>query len=175
MSIQWNFERGVLAGTAVLVVACLGLTVWLRMDAADLEDRLRGSQGMLAEMGLTAQETFNLKDELLKDGVASGEGPYAYLEKQQIESRIGRKFNTTTQQGDQQEGYQDDYYTLTAAQSEYDFTRRQIATFLLYIEANTARMKVTRIRLDQSNRRDATSDDWKATFTITDRQPIIEE
>jgi hypothetical protein len=175
MSINWNFERGVLAGTAVLVVACLGFTIWMSMKADDLEGRMNRSQSSLAEMGLTATETFSLMDELLKDGVASGEGPYAYLEKQQVESRIGRKFNTGTQRGDRQEGYHDDYYTLTAAQSEYDFTRQQIATFLLYIEANTARMKVTRIRLDQSNRRDATSDDWKATFTITDRQPVTEE
>lgn len=172
---QWTFERVVLLMTALLIVVCLGATFWLGMTADDLENSMRESQTMLATMGLTAQETFNLQDELRKDGVASGEGAYAYIDAQLRDSRIGKKFNYATPTTEHYDDYEDTRYTLTPSLAEYDFTREQIGKFLLYVELRTARMKVTRIRLDMSNRRGATSDDWKPTFVITDRRPVIEE
>jgi len=53
-----------------------------------------------------------------------------------------------------------------------DFTRREIAQFLLYVEGNTTRMKVTHVTLDRSQRKGADSESWKPRFTITDRHPL---
>ena len=63
-------------------------------------------------------------------------------------------------------------FLLSVALPDYDFTRQEIAMFLLYIEGNSARMRVTRIRLDLSTRKGAGKDVWKPSLTITDRRPL---
>jgi hypothetical protein len=122
-------------------------------------------------------EVGTLQDEIAKDDVARGVDPYAYIEKQLTAVRLGKaSFSYATPKVDrhQQEGFEDTAYQLTQAASRDSFTREEIGTFLLWIEGNTTRMKVTRIKLDRpsSNKVAPDQDAWKAALTITDRRPI---
>ena len=165
-----GFERTVLVVVWVLILAAVGGTLWMNAKADTLERGLRGAEDDLVALGRTAQETFNLREELALDGLSNNK-PYAYIEKQMVDSRIGKKFNIQTQDGEVGQGWSTKHYMLAPSNNEIDFDRRQIGTFLLYLQGNTTRMKVTRLRLDLSSRRGATADDWKATLTVTDRYP----
>lgn len=175
MSIQWDFERGVLAFMLLLILAGVGFIFWQDADAAALQQRLGPAEAQLSQVGELAQEVLDLQEEMGDDVVASGKvGPFAYFDQQMTASKIGKKFNiqqpTTDKYEDQ--GYQDDHYTLTVAQNDIDFDRKAIARFLLHLEGNTTRMKVTQLTLDQSQRRGADKDSWKPRIRVTDRQPL---
>ncbi len=171
---KWSFERTVLLVTALLILVCLVLTFWQRSVANELQGGLQQAERQMTEMGQMAQETFNLHDELDKDGLSNSQ-PFAYIEEQMVGSRIGKKFKIQSQDGTKGDGWQDSVYNISPTLNEHDFTRQQIGTFLIYLEANTTRMKVSRIRLDKSTRKGAGNDDWKLTLTVTDRQPAISE
>jgi hypothetical protein len=166
----WTFERGVLVVASVLIAGCVGFTVWQKSVAADLEAGLRQAEADLVEIGRKAQETQYLRGELARDGL-SDDKPYAYIERQMVDSRIGKKFNISSTDGESGEGWETVHYNLAPSLSDWDFNRREIATFLLYLQGRTTRMKVTRIRLDLSTRRGAGSDDWKTVLTVSDRKP----
>jgi hypothetical protein len=144
--------------------------LWLNAKTDTLQRGLRTSEDQLVALGRTAKETFNLREELDLDGLSNNK-PYAYIEKQMVDSRIGKKFNIQTQDGEVGQGWSTKHYLLAPSNNEIDFDRRQVGTFLLYLQGNTTRMKVTRLRLDLSSRRGAGPDDWKATLTVTDRYP----
>lgn len=171
---NWTFERVVLVITALLIVGCLGAHLWLRGDADELRRGLPTAERQMAEMGRVAQETFYLHDELEKDGL-SNSAPFAYIEEQMVGSRIGKKFKIQSQSGAEGVGWKDNVYNITPTLQEHDFTRREIGTFLIYLEANTTRMKISRIRLDRSTRRNAGEDDWKLTMSVTERRPLASE
>ncbi len=172
---NWDFERSVLAFMVLLILLGVGFIVWQRAAFTNLESNLRGSEAQLAQMGDAAAEVLALQDDLNSDTIANGKvGAFGYIEQQEIESKIGKKFNSPapTKDPHNSEGYVDERYVLTTAQPDYDFSRQEIANFLLRIEGNTTRMKVTRIRMDLSTRRNAGADAWKPTFTITDRAAL---
>ncbi len=172
---SWDFERGVLAFMLILILAGTGFIVWQDHLADSLQGRLGVAESQLKQIGELATQVFDLQRELADDVLANEKlGPYAYIEQQEVDSRIGKRFNnqtpvTTPHPSD---GYEDVAYTLNVAQQDFDFDRREIAQFLLYVEGNTTRMKVTHITLDLSQRRGAVKDSWKPRFTITDRHPI---
>jgi hypothetical protein len=175
MSKQWDFERAVLAFMFVLIVGGTGYILWQQSAAGELKRSLGAAERQLTEIGELAQDVIDLQEEMGDDVIASGRlGPFAYIEKQEVDSRIGKKFNIAPPTPEQHpsEGYEDTRFVLTVALPDYDFTRREIANFLLYIEGNSARMRVTRIRLDLSTRKGAGSDIWKPMLTITDRHPL---
>lgn len=172
---NWDFERSVLAFMGLLIIVGVGFIVWQRAVYANLESHLKTSENQLAQMGDAANEILALQEEMNGDLIANGKvGAYGYIEQQEVESRIGKKFNiaTPTKDPHPSEAYEDERYVLTTALPDYDFSRQEIANFLLRIEGNTTRMKTTRIRLDLSTRKNAGSDAWKPTFTITDRRPL---
>ena len=171
---SWDFERGVLAFMLLLILAGVGFIVWQDTQADALQRKLGTAESQLKQIGELASQVFDLQADLAKDDVANNKvGPYAYIEQQEVDSRIGKRFNNqqpvTTPHP---EGYEDIAYTLNVAQQDFDFSREAIAKFLLYVEGNTTRMKVTHITLDRSQRRGADADSWKPRFTITDRHPI---
>ena len=172
---QWDFERSVLAFMLVLILGGTGYILWQQSVADELKDGLDTAERQLTQIGELAQDVIDLQKEIGKDVIASGQvGPFAYIERQEVDSRIGKKFNIAPPTPEQRlsEGYEDTRFVLTVALPDYDFTRQEIANFLLYIEGNSARMRVTRIRLDLSTRKGAGNDIWKPTLTITDRHPL---
>jgi hypothetical protein len=172
---DWDFERGVLAFMGLLIVAGVGFILWQDMRASELQQRMGSSEAQLKQIGELANQVIALQAELADDDVASNRlGPYAYIEQQEVNSKIGKRFNSQSPQASQhmEDGYEDIAYTLNVAQPDFDFSRREIAQFLLYVEGNTTRMKVTHVTLDRSQRKGADADAWKPRFTITDRHPI---
>jgi hypothetical protein len=172
---NWDFERGVLAFMLLLILAGVGFIIWQDAEARALQRRLGSAEEQLTQIGELASQVLDLQRDLADDVVANNKvGPWAYIEQQAVQSKIGKKFNqqtpVTTPHLD--DGYEDVAYTLNVAQQDFDFTRREIANFLLYVEGNTTRMKVTHITLDLSQRRGADKDSWKPRFTITDRHPV---
>ncbi len=171
----WDFERALLVLLLVMIVGCLGFISWERSVADDLRSHLGAADRQLTQIGELSAEIIRLQDEMRLDAIASDKmGPYPYLEEQMTASRIGKKFTiTNTVDPHPSEGFEDTRYLLSPAQPDYDFTRQEIGTFLLHVEANTTRMKATRIKLDLSTRKNAGPDMWKPTFTITDRKPLL--
>ncbi|MGQ0552378.1 MAG: hypothetical protein ACT4PU_04085 [Planctomycetota bacterium] len=184
---SWDFERIVLLLLAVLILAGVGYTLYLNSQEETLQRQLPEAERKLKEMGDLVSEILQLKKEIKEDNIASGQvGPYQYIEQQAVESRIGKtRFNIAppTEDKHESDGYMDMRYVLTpassgaAAQGRNDFTRQEVANFLLYIEGNTTRMKVTRIRLDLAAKQAAGQklgdETWKPTITITDRLTIV--
>jgi hypothetical protein len=172
---NWDFERVLLALLVTMILACCVFIVWQRSIADDLRQHLGASESQLTEMGQLMDETLSLQEEMLGDALASEKtGPLPYIEEQMTTSRIGKKFSITpSTEPHNSEGYEDTRFVLTPAQADYDFSRQDIANFLLHIEGNTTRMKATRIKLDLSTRKNAPPDVWKPQFTITDRKPIV--
>jgi len=172
---QWDFERGVLAFMVVLILAGVGFIFWQEAAASELQKRLGPAEAQLTQIGELAQEVLDLQEEMGDDAVASGKlGPFAYFDQQMTASQIGKKFNIQqpTTEGREEQGYADDHYMLTVAQNDYDFDRRRIGRFLLHLEGNTTRMKVTQVTLDLSTRRGADKDSWKPRIRVTDRRPL---
>ncbi len=172
---KWDFERGVLAFMGVLILGGVGFIFWQDAEASSLQKKLGNAEKQLAQIGEVGQQVQLLQKDIAGDMVASGQtGPFEYLEKQMVSSKIGKKFNNQTPvvEAHPNEGYVDTRYTMQVAQQDFDFGRDQIANFLLYIEGNTTRMKVPHITLDVSQRKGADRDSWKPRLTITDRQPI---
>jgi hypothetical protein len=172
---NWDFERGVLAFMALLIVVGVVFIVWQDHRADALQKRMGTAEAQLKQIGELANQVIALQTELTEDVVASNKlGPYAYIEQQEVNSKIGKRFNNQTPVPSQHpaEGYEDIAYTLNVAQPDFDFSRREIAQFLLYVEGNTTRMKVTHVTLDRSARKDADSDSWRPRFTIPDRHPL---
>jgi hypothetical protein len=172
---SWDFERGVLAFMLLLILSGVVFIVWQDAVADSLQARLGTAESQIKQIGELASQVFDLQRDLADDVVANNKvGPYAYIEQQEVDSRIGKRFNNQTPvvTPHPSDGYEDIAYTLNVAQQDFDFSRREIAQFLLYVEGNTTRMKVTHVTLDQSQRRGADKDSWKPRFTITDRHPM---
>jgi hypothetical protein len=173
--VKWDFERGVLAFMGVLILGGVGFIFWQQAEASELQKKLGTAEKQLAQIGEVGNQVRELQKEIAADTVASGTtGPFEYLEKQMVSSKIGKKFNLQTpiKEPHPSEGYEDTKYTMQVAQQDFDFGRDEIANFLLYIEGNTTRMKVTHITLDVSQRKGADRDSWKPRLTVTDRQPV---
>jgi len=168
-----DFERALLVLLVVMILGCVGFIFWQRSVADDLRSHMGTAEKQLTQIGELAAEIIRLQGEMREDSIASDKtGPLPYIEEQETSSRIGRKFSIAPSTDPHpSEGFEDTRYVLTPAQPDFDFSRQDIARFLLQIEGNTTRMKATRIKLDLSTRRNADSDAWKPTFTITDRKP----
>ena len=169
---DWDFERWVLALMTLLIVCGLGFIFWQHSERDALRASLAASEKQMRDLGTLVGEIQELQLDMAADSIASGTGPYAYIDQQMTDSRIGKKFNILTPQEDRQKDFVDMRYGLQPAMPDYDFSRNEIANFLLYIEGNTTRMKVTRVRLELSTRRGAGKDAWKPQFTFTDRAPL---
>jgi hypothetical protein len=172
---KWDFERGVLVFMALLILGGVGFIIWQDSEASALQKKLAAAEKQLTQIGEVGQQVQALQKDIGEDVLASGKiGSFDYIERQMVSSKIGKKFNqqTPVKETHASDGYEDTKFTLQVAQQDYDFDRQQIANFLLYIEGNTTRMKVTHITLDVSQRKGADRDSWKPRFTITDRQPI---
>jgi hypothetical protein len=171
----WDFERVLLVLLLVMIIACLGFIAWQRSVAEDLRSHMGRAEQQLTQIGELAAEIIRLQEEMRADVIASDKtGPLPYIEEQLTASRIGKTKFTVSNNPDPHpsEGFEDTRYMLAPASPEYDFTRQEIANFLLHIEGNTTRMKATRIKLDLSTRKNAGADMWKPTITLTDRKPI---
>ncbi len=167
---KWDFERWMLAFMALLIVGGLGFVYWMDSRADDLARRLPTAEDQLSDIGAYTDEVYMLEGEKRRDGAVE-KGAYAYLEEMEVKSRIGKIFNIPKPSTREHEEYKDTLYTLSPRQGE-DVSRYYIGQFMLYVEGNTNRMKVTRLRLNKSNRNGAGPDDWRCDFTITDRTPV---
>ena len=174
MKIDWDFEKGLLAFMALLIVGGVGVIFWQRGIADELSSSQRTAEGQLALIGSTTREIHELRNAILEDEVAGGMRPFDFLEKQMVESLIGKKFGISSPRVVEPPdgGYVDKTYSLKPNQSKDEFDRRALAVFLIHIEAKTTLMKVTRLKLDVSTRRGATSDDWKPLIEVTERRAL---
>jgi len=170
MKIEWDFEKGLLAFMALLILAGIGVIVWQRGRAADLVAAQPRAENQLASIGATTHEVHKLRRALLDDEMAQGMQPFDFLEKQMVETKIGKEFRMEPATPTNHDGYRDTVWELTPQGTAKDFDRNRLGTFLLHIEGKTTLMKVTRIKLDESNRRGASSDDWKPTIEVTERR-----
>jgi hypothetical protein len=175
-----DVERVVLVVMLLLILGGVGFIMHQRSVADELLSSISGAERDLSEIGVLTDEVLLLQDELADDEVASGMLPFAYIEQQMKATRIGKtSFSIAPPQVDKNEskGYIDTRFLLTtaaqlAAQGRDEFTREDLSTFLLFIEGETTRMKITSIKLDRSKRSGADADAWKPRFTITDRKAI---
>lgn len=171
MNVQWDLEKVVLVVVAAGIVGGLGFMFYERSVTRGLLDKQHTAEEQLARVGERAQQIHALKDEIRRDPVAKGTRAFEYLENQMVESRIGKKFAIDgTRSPKVYQGYSDTVYGLTPEDSRETFSRSAIGTFLLYIEANTNRMKITRIRLEAADKKGGVIDSWKPTLEVTDRQ-----
>jgi hypothetical protein len=173
MKIEWDFEKGLLAFMALLILGGVGVIFWQRGIAEDLSKKLPTAESQLAFIGKTANEIHALRLAIRDDEMAGGMQPFDYLEAQQVASKIGKKFRISPGTEEDHGSYTDQLWELTPTQTIMDFDRQELGTFLIHIEAKTTLMKVTRIKLDLSNRRGATSDDWKPKIQVTERRAAI--
>lgn len=169
MNIQWDFEKGLLAGTVVLILAALGLKLYWGSQTSELDKRMRTAERQLSEIGMWSREISELERAIANDPRASGTKGFEYLEDQMVQSNIGKKFRINTREGDENATYIDTVYEMRPVETRQTFTREQIGRFLLFVEMNTTRMKVTELRMDLSKGRDAGPETWKPLIEVTDR------
>ena len=169
MNIQWDFEKGVLAAMLVLILAALGLRFLWVSEADDLTKQMRRAERQLAEIGMWSREIDELRRAIANDPRASGTQGFEYIESQMVESRIGKKFRMGVRDGDENSVYRDEVYDIRPKESRETFTREEIAKFLLHVELNTTRMKVTELRMDLARGRDSGPESWKPLMEVTDR------
>ncbi len=173
MKIAWDFEKGLLAFMALLIVGGVGVIIWQRSVAEDLMRQLPRAENQLAHIGQTVYETLALRGAIRDDEMASGMRPFEYLESQMVKSKIGKKFSIAKRNTDDRGGYSDTTWELKPTSANTDFDRQTLGIFLIYIEAKTTLMKVSRIKLDLSTRRGATVDDWKPLIEVVERRAAV--
>jgi hypothetical protein len=170
MKIEWDFEKGLLAFMALLILGGIGVIAWQRGVAEDLNERLPTAENQLAFIGQSANEIHALRVAIRDDEMAGGMEPFDYLELQEQTSKIGKKFRISPGTEEKLESYSDTLWELKPTQANLDFSRQVLGTFLIHIEAKTTLMKITRIKLDVSTRRGATADDWRPLIEVTERR-----
>ena len=175
MNIQWDFEKGLLAATVVLILAALGMKWWWGSEAEDLQKKMRPAERQLAEIGMWIREINELELAIANDPRASGTQGFEYLEDQMVQSNIGKKFRISTRDGDENSTYKDEVYEMRPVESRQTFTREQIGRFLLHVEMYTTRMRVTELRMDLARGRDAGPESWKPLIEVTDRTSAVTE
>ena len=167
---NWDFERWMLTFMAVLILGGLGFVYWMDSRADELAKRLPSAESQLSQIGAFTDEIYMLEAEKRRDGAVE-KGAYAYLEEMMVKGRMGKNFQIPKPSTREHGSYKDTLYVLSPRQGE-DYSRYYIGQFMLYVEGNTNRMKVTRLKLSKSSRKGAGPDDWRCDFTITDRSPI---
>lgn len=175
--IEWDQEKVLLVVMAALIVALGGFIAWKEREIAQLVKAMPGAENQLAGIGKRYTEIGLLEREREKDELAKGVTPIDYLYTQMTQSGIGRRaFSIESPSNpDKQEGYKDSDWELRVKQGEKAFSREAIAKLLLYIEASTSRMKVTKLRLSMDMSKGAQPDHWEPLVTITDREPVAVE
>lgn len=172
MNIQWDFEKGLLAAMALLILTGLGFTWYWNNDLDRLERSMPAAERQLADIGRWTFEVEDLDRVIADEPFAQGIKGFEYLEKQMVASQIGKKFRIDVRNGDTTEVYTDQIYAIRPKETRESFTRRQVATFLIFIEHQTQRMTVTKLRLDPATGRDAAGDEWKPIIEVTDRSAV---
>ena len=172
MNIQWDFEKGLLATMGVLILTGLGFTWYWSSDLDRLERSLPIAERQLADIGRWTFEVEDLDRVIAEEPFAQGIKGFEYLENQMVASRIGKKFRIDVRNGDETEVYRDQVYSIRPKETRDVFTRREIATFLIFVEHQTQRMTVTKLRLDPASGRDAAIDEWKPIIEVTDRSAV---
>lgn len=173
MNIEWDFEKGLLAFMAALILGGVGVIIWQRSTAEELSAALPTAESQLAFIGKTATEIYALRAAIRDDEIAGGMKPFDYIESQEVKSKIGKKFRIDPGSVDDYDTYWDKVWSLKPTQSNFDFDRETLGVFLIYVEAKTTLMKITRIKLDASTRRGATDDDWSPLIEVTERRATI--
>lgn len=166
---EWDFEKGLLTAMVVLILAGVGVIVWQRSTTEELVRELRSSEDKLAWIGKRTQEIDGLTQAIFNDPVAKGTRHLEYLEEQMVKSQIGKLFRVTPQKSVEHDGYIDTPIEMQPRDSQTYFDRGRLGSFLLYIERNTSRIKVTRLRLNTPDA--AGKDNWKPLIIVTERKP----
>jgi len=166
---NWDFEKGLLVAMLALVLAGLGIIFWQRSATEDLVRQMRSSEDKLAWIGKRTQQIDALTQAIYNDPVAKGTRHLEYLEEQMVKSQIGKLFRVTPQKAVEYDGYVDTPIEMQPRDSQTYFDRGRLGSFLLYIERNTSRIKVTRLRLNTPDA--AGKDNWKPLIIVTERKP----
>jgi len=177
MNIVWDFEKALLAFMLVITLAMGGVIYFYRTTYTELVARMPVAERQLAEVGKRYKENYILSQELSNDSVAMGTRPVSYLTTQMTKSNIGKSsFRISpSKKATRKEGYEDEDLELKPASGIKSFSREAIARFLLFVEANTNRMKVTQLRLTMDSNRSAEDDYWQPIIIVTDRRATFSE
>ncbi|MFT7462885.1 MAG: hypothetical protein ACI9EF_001227 [Pseudohongiellaceae bacterium] len=177
MSIQWDMEKGLLAFMLVIILGMVGVIFWQNSVHDELLSRMPSAERQLADVGRLYRENHNLSKELANDSVAMGMTKIKYLFEQMTKSGIGKgSFDMDKAKTPEQfDGYEDDEVGLKPASAARSFSREAIARFLLFVETNTRRMTVTKLRLTMDRGGKAPEDHWQPIITVTDRRPLTGE
>lgn len=177
MSIQWDVEKGLLAFMLMLILGMVGVIFWQNSIHDELMGRMPAAERQLAEVGLKYRENHNLSMDLAKDSVAKGTNPNTYLFAQMTKSGIGKnsfkmdKPKNAAKHG----GYEDEEFELKPAVGVKSFSREAIARFLLFVEKDTTRMRVTKLKLTMDQGNSTPDDYWQPVITVTDRRATLSE
>jgi hypothetical protein len=177
MKIVWDIEKVLLSFMLVITLGMVGVIFWQKSVHAELVRRMPIAEQQLADVGKRYQQNHILTLELNNDSVAMGTRPIKYLSTQMTKSNIGKgSFKIgSSKSPTQKDGYEDEDMELKPAPGIKSFSREAIARFLLFVEANTNRMKITGLRLTMDQGRSVEDDYWQPIITVTDRRPTIVE
>lgn len=172
----WDLEKILLAFLGALILAGLGVGFWQRSEAARLEQGLPTAERQLASIGRKFNEIELLKRDLLEDQVAGGTlRPAPYFENQMRQNRMSPSdFRIDPRPSQPYSGYKDTVWEFKPQDTNRDFQRQELATFMLYVERDANTIKVSRIVLEKSRRRGSGDDDWTARLEFTHREADIE-
>lgn len=174
--VDWDVEKVLLVVMGLLVLGGMGFIFVKKSEIKSLTSALPTAESQLARIGKRYQEIALLERERDRDEMAKGARPIDYLYTQMTQSGIGKRaFSIESPSSTKPfDGYVDSDWELKVKQGEKEFSREAIGKLLLYIEANTNRMRVSRIRLTMAMGRDAQPDHWEPIITVTDRMPVAE-
>lgn len=177
MNIVWDFEKALLAFMLAITLAMGGVIYSYRTTYSELIGRMPVAERQLAAVGKRFKENYILSQELSNDSVAMGARPVSYLSTQMTKSNIGKgSFKIgSSKKAIRKEGYEDEDLELKPAAGIKSFSREALARFLLFVEANTNRMKVTQLRLTLDSSRSAEEDYWQPIIIVTDRRATFAE
>jgi hypothetical protein len=169
---SWDLEKILLAFLGVLIVAGLGVGFWQRSEASRLEAGLPTAERQLAEIGRRFNEIELLKRDLQEDKVAGGnQRPAPYFEEQMRQNRMSPSdFRIDPRPPSPGAGFVDTVWEFKPQDTNRDFQRQELATFMLYVERDANTIKVSRIVLEESRRRGSGDDDWTARIEFTHRE-----
>jgi len=173
---SWDFERWVLLVIGLVILANVVYIFVQDAQAQELRRRLPTAEEQLAEIGVMAEEIDALDTERNADAfLNAGKKFYEFVNTQENRASL-RKGTFDIGSADEidqpSEGYTDTHYPLTPSRASAGaFSRVDLANFLILVEASTARMKVTNLRLTQTKRDGRITDLWRPEIRITDRAP----
>jgi hypothetical protein len=175
-NIDWDVEKVLLVVMALLILGGVGFIFFKQSEIDDMVAAMPTAEEQLARIGMRYREIDQLERDMKNDEIAKGARPVEYFGAMMKGSGIGQVFSIESPRdgsANNYDGYSDSDWELRVKSGKRSFSRQEVATFLIYIESKTNRMKVSRLRLSKDMSKGAAQDDWEPMITVTNREPVI--